>query len=52
MKLKTMDIQKFLLTGWYPKMAYNEKVFAKNVEFRRNSSSSKTFEWIEKQNLN
>ena len=23
MKLKTMDIQKFLLTGWYPKMAYN-----------------------------
>ena len=30
----------------------NEKVFAKNVEFRRNSSSSKTFEWIEKQNLN
>ena len=28
------------------------KVFAKNVEFRRNSSSSKTFEWIEKQNLN
>ena len=33
-------------------IAYNEKVFAKNVEFRRNSSSSKTFEWIEKQNLN
>ena len=29
-----------------------EKVFAKNVEFRRNSSSSKTFEWIEKLNLN
>ena len=25
MKLKTMDIQKFLLTGWYPKMAYNGK---------------------------
>ena len=25
MKLKTMDIQKFLLTGWYPKMAYNVK---------------------------
>ena len=34
------------------KLAYNEKVFAKNVEFRRNSSSSKTFEWIEKLNLN
>ena len=26
MKLKTMDIQKFLLTGWYPKMAYNTKI--------------------------
>ena len=23
MKLKTMDIQKFLLTGWCPKMAHN-----------------------------
>ena len=34
------------------KLSQNEKVFAKNVEFRRNSSSSKTFEWIEKQNLN
>ena len=30
----------------------SEKVFAKNVEFRRNSRSSKTFEWIEKLNLN
>ena len=27
MKLKTMDIQKFLLTGWYPKMAYNGRVY-------------------------
>ena len=27
MKLKTMDIQKFLLTGWYPKMAYNGWVY-------------------------
>ena len=23
MKLKTMDIQKFLFTGWCPKMAHN-----------------------------
>ena len=28
MKLKTMDIQKFLLTGWYPKMAYNTQIYA------------------------
>ena len=28
MKLKTMDIQKFLLTGWYPKMAYNGELCA------------------------
>ena len=28
MKLKTMDIQKFLLTGWYPKMAYNVQSIA------------------------
>ena len=26
MKLKTMDTQKFLLTGWYPKMAHNTKI--------------------------
>ena len=28
MKLKTMDIQKFLLTGWYPKMAGNVQSIA------------------------
>ena len=27
MKLKTMDIQKFLLTGWYPKMAYVPSIY-------------------------
>ncbi len=29
MKLKTMDIQKFLLTGWCPKMAHNVEALAK-----------------------
>ena len=26
MKLKTMDIQKFLFTGWCPKMAHNSSL--------------------------
>ena len=32
MKLKTMDIQKFLLTGWYPKMAYNVSVLGEEAD--------------------
>lgn len=33
MKLKTMDIQKFLLTGWCPKMAPNGKALAKKPKY-------------------
>ena len=31
MKLKTMDIQKFLLTGWHPKMAHNVWCYTKEA---------------------
>ena len=34
MKLKTMDIQKFLLTGWYPKMAYNGSGIAEGRDLK------------------
>ena len=47
-----LSLKNFNFCNLAGSIAYNEKVFAKNVEFRRNSSSSKTFEWIEKQNLN
>ena len=34
MKLKTMDIQKFLLTGWYHKMAHNVSHIAEGGNYK------------------
>ena len=46
MKLKTMDIQKFLLTGWYPKMAYN----VKRLGFRRAKKAETEYKYKTKLN--
>ena len=45
MKLKTMDIQKFLLTGWYPKMSHNVLGLYAGWELKNKSSI-----YVQKQN--